>query len=138
MQCSSQNHKELRTAIESETSDTLLTVPGCQTCQLQEVEVPGCEISATKRKRAVEQATEVIVSLIVSKSVNTYEYEVEEKSEAVLFQMRSAVATGQFVISFKGMNMTADKSSFQVLRSSVTCSAGFLKSSDGKGCGKWY
>lgn len=139
MQCSSsQNHKELRTAIESEIRDTLLTVQGCQSCQLQEVKVPECEISANRKRKAVEQAMEVIFSLIVSKATDAYENDVEEKNEAVLFQMTSAVATGQFVINLNGINISADRSSFQVLRSSVTCRTGFLMSRDGKGCGKRF
>ncbi|PFX23088.1 Fibropellin-1 [Stylophora pistillata] len=134
MQCSSQNHNELRTAIKSEIRDTLVTVAGCQTCQLQKIKVPECNISANKAKRAAEPVMEVIVSLNISKAANTYEYEVEERSEEVLFLMKSAVATGQFVINLNGINMTAVRSSFQVLRSIVICRAGFLKSSDGKEC----
>ncbi|PFX23092.1 Fibropellin-1 [Stylophora pistillata] len=136
IQCnSSQNKRELRTAVESEIKETLSAVPGCHSCQVQEVKVPICEISANpRRRRAPEQPMEVLVSLTVFRGADTYETKVEERSEAVLFQMRYAVATGQFIISLQGLNMSADRSSFQVIRSNVTCGAGFVMGSGGKEC----
>lgn len=140
MQCnSSQDQKEVSSAIENKIRDTLSTIPGCQTCQLKEVTVPECEKSTNKRrKRATDEAMKVLFSLVVSKAANSTEDGVEEKSEAVLFQMQYAVATGQFMITLRGINMTADRSSFRFRFSSVTCDAGLVMSSDGKGCGKWY
>ena len=61
--------------------------------------------------------------------------DIEERSEAVMFQMKYAVATGQFRISLPGMNSTAERSSFQHLASHVTCNPGFVKS-NGQGCGR--
>ena len=62
--------------------------------------------------------------------------DVDEKSEAVLFQMQYAISTGQFRISLHGVNSIADRSSFKHLSSEITCNPGFVKSSDKTGCGK--
>ena len=63
--------------------------------------------------------------------------DIEERSEAVMFQMQYAVSTGQFRISLPGMNSTAERSSFQHLASDITCNPGFVKS-NGRGCGKQH
>lgn len=139
MQCNAiQSHEELRSAVEKELADTLSTVRGCDACTLKTFTVPGCESIANKNKRrSVDQAIEVLFSLLV-KSVGSSSIveNIEEKSEAVLFQMQYAVATGQFVIILHGMNSTADRSSLKHLFSNITCSPGFLKSKTGKECGK--
>lgn len=140
MQCNIiQSPKELRSAVEKEINDTLSTVPGCHACVLKEVTVPGCESIANQNRRSVDQATEVLFSLLV-KSVDSSSTvdNVEETSEAVLFQMQYAVATGQFTISLHGMNSTADRSSLKHLFTNITCSAGFVKSKTGYGCGKHH
>ena len=62
---------------------------------------------------------------------------VEEKSEAVLFQMQYAVAAGQFTISLHGINTTAQRSSLKQLFSKVTCSVGSVPSNNGKRCGEY-
>ena len=79
---------------------------------------------------------EVLFSLLVA-AVDSASFtdDVEEKSEAILFQMQYAVSTGQFIISLHGVNSTADRSSFAHLSSVITCNAGFVTSSDLKGCG---
>ena len=140
MQCKNiQRHEELRSAVEKEIKDTLSTVPGCHVCELIDVTVPGCESTTNKKKRrAVDHAMEVLFSILVKKGDNSslLEDNVLEKSEAVLFQTKYAVAKGQFQISLHGINSTADRSSFQHLFSNVTCSVGFVTSHDGKGCGK--
>ena len=108
-------------------------------CELKDATVPGCESAANKKKRrAVDNAMEVLFSLVVKEGSDSSLLggNVEEKSEAVLFQMKYAVATGQFQISLGGINSTADRSSFQHLFSNVTCGAGFVTSGDRKGCGK--
>ena len=140
MQCKTiENDNDLHSAVEKGIKDTLSTVPGCHTCLLKEVTVPGCESPPSKKKkRAVDHALQVLFSLVVKEGTDSSGLggNVEEKSEAVLFQMKYAVATGQFRISLHGMNSTADRSSFQHMFSNVTCGAGFVTSGDGKGCGK--
>jgi len=125
--------------VEKEIQDTLTTVEGCHACKLKDVATPGCESTAGKRKRkAVDQAMEVLFSVLVKGDTDSSSPgdDVEEMSEAVLFQMRYVVATGQFQIALNGMNSTADRSSLQHLFSNVTCAAGFVKSEDRKGCGR--
>ena len=140
MQCNIiQNRQELQSAFEKEIKDTLTSVQGCHTCKLKDVATPGCESTASNRKRkAVDRAMEVLFSVAVKgdNDSSSLGYDVEEKSEAVLFQMQYAVATGQFQIALKGMNSTADRSSLQHLFSNVSCVAGFVTSGNRKGCGK--
>lgn len=131
MQCNIiQSREKLHSAVEREIQATLSTV---QEWKLKDVETPECEASADERKRrAVDLPLKVLFSLVVNSSGD----DVEEKSEAVLFQMQYAVATGQFQISLSGMKSTANKSSLQHLFTNVTCAAGFLMSGDRKGCGR--
>lgn len=140
MQCKNiQSQEELRSAVDKGINNTLSTIPGCHTCQLKQITVPGCESKASNRKRkSVDHGIEVLFSLLVFKDNETSSSEdnIEEKSEAVLFQMQYAVAAGQFMISLHGMNSTADRSTFQHLSSKITCSVGSVSSNDGKGCGK--
>ena len=140
MQCNIiRSREELYSAVEKEIQDTLTTVQGCHACRLKDVATPGCESTASKRKRkAVNHAMEVLFSVVVKGDTDSSAPgdDVEEKSEAVLFQMQYAVATGQFQIALNGMNSTADRSSLQHLFSNVTCDAGFVTSGDRKGCGK--
>ena len=135
-----QSQDELRSALEKRLSNTLSTLSGCHSCSLKTVTVPGCESKTIQRpKRAIDTAVEVLFSLVVFNDINSSSLEdnVEEKSEAVLFQMQYAVSTGQFMISLHGMNTTARRSSLEHLFSKVTCSVGSVPSNDGKGCGKY-
>ncbi|XP_078343207.1 uncharacterized protein LOC144628957 isoform X2 [Oculina patagonica] len=137
MQCDiTENNNELHSAVEKGIKGTLSTVQGCHACELRDVTVPGCESKASKKKRrAVDHAMEVLFSLVVKGAdSSSLGGNVEETSEAVLFQMKYAVATGQFRISLRGMNSTADRSSLQHLYSNVTCSAGFVTAGKGEGC----
>ena len=112
---------------------------GCHACKLKDVATRGFESRASKRKRKpVDNAMEVLFSVVVKGNTDSSlpGSDVEETSKAVLFQMRYAVATGQFQIALNGMNSTADRSSLQHLFSNVTCAAGFVTSKDLKGCGK--
>ena len=140
MQCKSiQSREELRSAIEKEVSDTLSTIPGCHTCQLKTLTVPKCTLASNqKSRRALDHSVEVHFSLVVKEAVNlsSSEDSVEEKSEAVLFQMQYAVAAGQFIISLHGQNISADRSSFEHISSNITCGAGFVSTSSRKECGK--
>ena len=132
-------HKDLLKAVKKAVNETLSTISGCHACQLTKLTVPGCELAEGKRKRrAVSHAMEVLFSLMVREALgsNSLSEDVQEKSEAVLFQMKYAVATGQFRINVNGMNTTAERSSLQHLSSSVTCSAGYVTSSNGKRCGE--
>lgn len=114
----------------------LLAVQGCHACKLKDVATPGCDsLANTKKRRAIDPAMEVLFSLVVNSS--SPGDDVEERSEAVLFQVQYAVATGQFQISLNGTNSTADRSSLQHLFSNVTCAAGSVTSADRKGCGKY-
>ena len=134
-------HKDLLKAVKKAVNETLSTISGCHACQLTKLTVPGCELAEEKRKRrAVSHAMEVLFSLMVREALgsNSLSEDVQEKSEAVLFQMKYAVATGQFRINVNGMNTTAERSSLHHLSSSVTCSAGYVTSSNGKRCGKCY
>ena len=134
-----QSHDELRSALKKRLSSTLSTLSGCHSCNLKTVAVPGCESKANQRpKRAIDTTVEVLFSLVVFKDMNSSSTDdsVEEKNEAVLFQMRYVVATGQFQIALGGMNSTADRSSLQHLFSNVTCAVGFVTSEDRKGCGR--
>lgn len=134
-----QSREELHSAVEKEIQDTLTTVQGCHACKLKDVTTPGCELTGSKRKRkALDRAMEVLFSLVVKGDTNSSSPgdDLEEKSEAVLFQMQYVVATGQFQITLNGMNSTADRSSLQHLFSNVTCAVGFVTSEDRKGCGR--
>ena len=136
------NQNDLHSAVEKGIKDILSTVPGCDACLLKEVTVPGCELPASnKKRRAVGHVLQILFSLVVKNGADSSSLagNVEEKSEGVLFQMKYAVATGQFRLKFiHGMNSTADRSSFQHLFSNVTCNAGFVMSGDGKGCGELW
>ena len=134
-----QSREELHSAVEKEIQDKLTTVQGCHACKLKNVTTPGCELTDSKRERkALDHAMEVLFSVVVKGDTDYSlpEDDVEETSEAVLFQMRYVVATGQFQITLNGMNSTADRSSLQHLFSSVTCDVGLVTSEDRKGCGK--
>ena len=115
---------------------------GCQnanSCKLKEVTVPGCGWKTNqKEKSAVADAKKVYFSLNI-KGVDppSLADNIEEKSEAVLFQMQYAVSTGQFRISLYGVNSTADRSSFEHVSSDIECYPGFVRSTDRKECGKW-
>ena len=124
-----------------EVRETLSLIPGClnsNACKLKEVAVPGCGWTAhEKTRRAVADTMQVLFSLLV-KAIDSASLadDIEEKSEAILFQMQYAVSTGQFRISLHGMNSTADRSSFKHLSSNITCIPGFVTSRDRKGCGR--
>jgi len=124
---------KLYAAVEKVIRDMLLAVQGCHACKLKDVATPGCDsLANTKKRRAIDPAMEVLFSLVVNSS--SPGDDVEERSEAVLFQVQYAVATGQFQISLNGTNSTADRSSLQHLFSNVTCAAGSVTSADRKGC----
>ena len=137
----SQGLSDIHSALKQELADTLSTIPGCldsDACKLTRISVPGCGWTAQEMtKRAVVDAMEVLFSLLV-KAVESASMtdDVDEKSEAVLFQMQYAISTGQFRISLQGVNSTADRSSFKHLSSEITCNPGFVKSIDKIGCGK--
>lgn len=138
----SQSYNGFRSAFEREVSDTLQTIRGClssNTCILKEVTVPGCGWTADQRKRrAVTNSKDVLFSLSVKgHDSDSTKDDVEEKSEAILFQMQYAVSTGQFVIALDGINSTANRSSFEHVSSDVICNPGFVKRSDRMGCGKY-
>lgn len=138
----SQSYNGFRSAFEREVSDTLQTIRGClsfNTCILKEVTVPGCGWTANQRKRrAVTNSKDVLFSLSVkSYDSDSTKDDIEEKSEAILFQMQYAVSTGQFVIALDGINSTANRSSFEHVSSDVICNPGFVKRSDRMGCGKY-
>ena len=132
---------DIHSALEQEVADTLSTIQGCldsNACKLTRISVPECGWTALqKARRAVVGAMEVLFSLLVRpvESASMTD-DVDEKSEAVLFQMQYAISTGQFRISLQGVNSTADRSSFKHLSSEITCNPGFVKSSDKTGCGK--
>ena len=132
---------DIHSALEREVADTLSTIPGClnsNACNLTRISVPGCNWTALQMtRRAVVHAMEVFFSLLV-KAVDSASQtdDVDEKSEAVLFQMQYVISTGQFRISLHGVNSTADRSSFKHLSSNITCNPGFVKSIDKTGCGK--
>ena len=138
--CGSLN--KLRAAMEQEVGNTLSTIPGCSNsngvCELKEVSVPTCGwTSNQKTRRSVANKVEVLFSVSVKASdSSSLADDIEEKSEAILFEMQYAVSTGQFRIKFDGVNKTADRSSFTHLSSNITCSAGFVSSIDLRGCGK--
>ena len=134
------SHNAVHSAFDQEVRKTLSTIPGClnsNACKLKEVAVPRCGWTAHERtRRAVADATQVLSSLLV-KAIDSPSLpdDIEEKSEAILFQMQYAVSTGQFGISLPEMNSTADRSSFEHLSSDFTCNPGFVTSSDREGCG---
>ena len=138
----SQSYSNFYSAFEREVSETLSTIPGCQNfnlCKLKDVTAPGCGWKGNQNKpiRTVADAKKVLFSLNV-KGVDppSLADNVEEKSEAVLFQMQYAVSTGQFRISLHGVNSTADRSSFEHVSSDITCYPGFVRSTGRKKCGK--
>ena len=144
MQCQvGQYFSSFRTAIEQTVTDTLSQIPGClhyNACKLREVEVPGCGWTpGQKKKRAVTEGKDVLLSLSV-KAVDSSKVtdDIEEKSEAVLFQIQYAVSTGKFKAILHGVNSTADRSSLKYLSSEIMCNPGFVTSIDGKGCGTFF
>lgn len=66
--------------------------------------------------------------------VSSSEDSVDEKSEALLFQMQYVVAAGNFMINLHGRNITADRSSFEHISSSITCGAGYETAGSGEDC----
>lgn len=138
----SQRYEQFRSSFEQEVGETLGTIHGClnpSSCKMKEVTVPGCGWTAEERKRhAVTDAKVVFFSVSVkafdSDSTNDT---IGEKSEAILFQIKYAVSTGQFVIAFDGINNTANRSSFEHVSSDVICNSGYVKRSDRMGCGKY-
>jgi len=140
MQCEpGQSLSNFRSAVQREISDILSAVPGClnsSACKLKQVAVPGCGWTANQRKRrAVTNELNVLFSLSV-RAANSPPLtdDVEEKSEAILFQMQYAVSTGNFRITFNGVNSTADRSSFKYLSFDIMCNPGFVRSKDRKEC----
>ena len=132
----------MQSAVEQQVAETLSTISGCNdsnACTVKEVSVPECGWTTNKRmRRSVAGGMKILLSLAI-KAIDSplLADDIEETSEAVMFQMQYAVSTGQFRISLPGMNSTADRSSFQHLASDVTCNPGFVKS-NGRGCGKQH
>ena len=131
----------LRASVEEEVDQTLSTIPGCvndNACKVTNVSVPECGwTSNQKRRRSVGSTKKVLFSLSVTPSAAaSLPDDIEEKSEAILFQMQYVVSTGEFSINFNGINSTADKSSFEHLSSNITCSPGFVSRNDETTCGK--
>ena len=101
--------------------------------QFNQHQIPDCNQIT---RRSVADGMKIVLSLAIKAFDSpTLADDIEETSEAVLFQMQYVVSTGQFRISLPGMNSTAERSSFQHLASEITCNLGFVKSNDG-GCGK--
>ncbi|XP_067016111.1 uncharacterized protein [Acropora muricata] len=131
-------HKAVQSALEQQVTKTLSTTSGCTdsyACTVEEVSVPECGWATKKKtRRSVDGGMKIMLSLAI-KASDSYSLadDIEETSEAVLFQMQYAVSTGQFRISLPGMNITAERSSFQHLASDITCNPGFVKS-NGRGC----
>ena len=131
----------LHHAFEQEVTKTLSTIPGClnsNACKLKEVTVPACGWSANQRtRRSITDAMKILFSLRVRAiDSSSRTDDIDEKSEAIMFQMQYTVSTGQFRISLPGMNSTAVRSSFQHHSINITCNPGFVKSIDRKGCGE--
>ncbi|XP_068737640.1 uncharacterized protein [Montipora capricornis] len=129
----------LRASIEEEVDQTLSTIPGCvndNACKITNVLVPECGwTSNQKRRRSVGSTKKVLFSLSVKPSAAaSLPDDIEETSEAILFQMQYVVSTGKFSINFNGINSTADKSSFEHLSSNITCSPGFVSRNDETTC----
>ena len=136
------SHNALQSAVEQQVTETLSTTSGCtdsKACMLKEVSVPECGWTTNQRTRRSSTGGVKIMFSVVIKAIDSPSLanDIEETSEAVLFQMQYAVSTGQFRISLAGMNSTADRSSFQHLASDITCNPGFVKSND-LGCGKQH
>ena len=130
----------VQSAVEQQVAETLSTIPGCtdsNACTLKEFSVPDCAWTTKQiARRSVAGGMKIILSLAIKAIVSpTLADDIEERSEAVMFQMQYAVSTGQFRISLPGMNSTAERSSFQHLASDITCNPGFVKSNS-RGCGK--
>lgn len=130
----------VQSAVEQQVTKTLSTISGCtdsNACTLKEVAVPECGWTANQRtERPVASSLKIMLSLSVKATDSaSLADDIEEKSEAVLFEMQYAVSTGQFRISLPGVNSTADRSSFQHLTTDITCNPGFVKSYD-LVCGK--
>ena len=130
----------VQSAVEQQVAETLSTISGCtdsNACTLKEFSVPDCAWTTKQiTRRSVAGGMKIILSLAI-KAIDspTLADDIEERSEAVMFQMQYAVSTGQFRISLPGMNSTAERSSFQHLASDITCNPGFVKSNS-RGCGK--
>ncbi|XP_068689881.1 uncharacterized protein [Montipora foliosa] len=132
------SNNAVKSAIEQQVTETLSAISGCtdsNACTLTEVSVPECGWTTNQRtRRSVASGIKIMLSLAI-KAIDSpsLEHDIEETSEAVMFQMQYAVSTGQFRISLAGMNSTAERSSFQHLASDITCNPGFVKS-NGLGC----
>ena len=130
----------MQSAVEQQVAETLSTISGCtdfNACTLKEFSVPDCGWTTNRITRRSVAGGMKIVLLLAIKAIDspTLADDIEERSEAVMFQMQYAVSTGQFRISLPGMNSTAERSSFQHLASDITCNPGFVKSNS-RGCGK--
>ena len=130
----------VQSAVEQQVAETLSTIPGCtdsNACTLKKFSVPDCAWNTKQiTRRSVAGGMKIILSVAIKAIVSpTLADDIEERSEAVMFQMQYAVSTGQFRISLPGMNSTAERSSFQHLASDITCNPGFVKSNS-RGCGK--
>ncbi|XP_015761109.1 PREDICTED: sushi, von Willebrand factor type A, EGF and pentraxin domain-containing protein 1-like isoform X1 [Acropora digitifera] len=132
------SHNAVQSAVEQQVTETLSAISGCNVpnaCTLTEVSFPDCGWTTNQQTRpSFAGGMKIMLSLAI-KAIDsaTLADDIKERSEAVMFQMRYAVATGQFRISLPGMNSTAERSSFQHLASHVTCNPGFVKS-NGQGC----
>ena len=135
-------HNALQSAVEQQLTETLLAISGCNdsnACTLKDVSVPYCSWTSNQTTlRSVASGVEIMLSPAI-KAIHSPSLanDIEETSEALMFQMKYAVATGQFRISLPGMNSTAERSSFQHLASHITCNPGFVKSK-GQGCGRQH
>ena len=132
----------MQSAVEQQVAKTLSTISGCtdtNACALKEFSVPDCGWTNNRiTRRSVAGGMKIILSLAIKAiDLPTLADDIEERSEAVMFQMQYAVSTGQFRIILPGMNSTAERSSFQHLASDITCNPGFVKSNGG-GCGKQF
>jgi len=135
-------YNAVQSAIEQQVTETLSAISGCNdsnACTLKDVSVPYCGWTSNQTTLRSVAGGMKIMLLLAIKAIDSPSVadDIEETSEAVMFQLKYAVATGQFRISLPGMNSTAERSSFQHLASHITCNPGFVKS-NGQGCGRQH
>ena len=116
-----------------------LPVYGCfmsKHCWIDDVKVEGCEQFYIREKRSVDDDVTVEFVVVLSNTDDPRDTStVAEKSEAVLFNLKYMIATGNFALTVNERNITAKGTSLQYLSSSFSCNNGFVPSNDNKSCG---
>ena len=126
------NLQRLPILVKREVWTSLRSVPGCTFADECETRV-----IKTSRCRTENDAIEILFWVSIKRSHSSLKVAIEDTSEAVLLQLKRAVAKGKFTISVDGIYLTVESSSLEHLSSQFKCSPGSVLSITKKGCGKY-